>query len=207
MRIDWKRVCVYLVVILEFVCLYIGYFAMIDQNRPGNATYKVVAGDHTEHLTTFEVMIEPGVDADKVYRALMLCPNAYGYVIIPYDESRLMASPWYAPAPFPKDGEDWLIVIADGEVYPSDVGGWTVQYTGRIVVLDLDRYPDVILASIITHECTHQFESGRLDFYTANIAAYSLWIHDEWIGVYPEMGENGWKSLYNLYILDEYLNS
>lgn len=59
----------------------------------------------------------------------------------------------------------------------------------------------------IRAKCTHQFEAGRLDYYTNNLAAYSLWVNDEWIGFYPRMGENGWKALYNLYILDEYLNN
>ena len=208
MRVDWKRVSVYLLFALAFSCLFLGCVYTIGQQRPmGTVTYQKIQGDKSEHLTTFEVMIEPGVDADKVYRALMLCPNAYGYVIIPYDESRVEPSQWYAPAPFPKEGEDWLIVVADGDVYPADVGGWTIPYTGRIVVLDLDRYPDLILASIITHECTHQFEAGRLDYYTNNLAAYRFWVNDEWLGFYPKMDENGWKALYNLYILDEYLNN
>ena len=46
-----------------------------------------------------------------------------------------------------------------------------------------------------------------MDYYTNNLAAYSLWVNDEWIGFHPKMGENGWKALYNLYILDEYLNN
>jgi hypothetical protein len=206
-RVNWKGVSIFLLFALAVSCLVLGYVYTIGQQRVGNITYQKIQGDKTEHLTTFEVMIEPGVDADKVYRALMLCPNAYGYTLVTYDEDRLMASPWYVPAPFPKDNEDWLIVVADGDIYEADVAGWTVQYTGRIVVLDLDEYPDIILASIITHECTHQFEKGRLDFYNNNMGVYSLWIYDEWIGYYPKLGENGWKALYNLYILDEYLNT
>lgn len=205
---NWKRVSIYLLFALAFSCLTLGYVYTISLQRPlANHTYQKINGDTSEHLTTFEVMIGDGVDPYKVYRALMLCPNAFGFVIIPYDESRLMPSPWYAPAPFPKDNEDWLIVIADGDTYQAPYGGWTVQYTGRIVVLDKDAYPDMILTSIITHECTHQFERGRLDHQDLNFGPYAGWIYSEWLGYYPKLGENGWDALYNIYILDCYLKT
>jgi len=66
MRVDWKRVSVYLLFALAFSCLFLGCVYTIGQQRPGNVTYQKIQGDKSEHLTTFEVMIEPGVDADKV---------------------------------------------------------------------------------------------------------------------------------------------
>ena len=66
MRVGWKRVSVYPLFALAVSCLVLGYVYTISQQRPGNVTYQKIQGDKSEHLTTFEVMIEPGVDADKV---------------------------------------------------------------------------------------------------------------------------------------------
>lgn len=201
MRVNWKGASLFLLFALAFSCLTLGYVYTIGQQH---VPTQIVEGDVSEHITTFEVMIGPGVDRQAVYRALMLCPNAYGFTIIPYDEERVMPFPCdgYDNAPFPNDNEDWLIVFIDGDQYDANAAGWTVtDNRGRITVQAEETWPDMILAHVITHECTHQFETGRLDYPEENSGALGIWEDEQWLGEYEE------GRLYSLYLLDVYLNS
>lgn len=56
MRVDWKRVSVYLLFALAVSCLVLGYVYTISQQRPGNVTYQKIQGDKSEHLTTTRAM-------------------------------------------------------------------------------------------------------------------------------------------------------
>jgi len=97
---NWKRGLIIFLILIALCSLILTFCYVIgDLNARQvtyNITYKQVDGE-VFHGQIYEVMIAPGVDVEQVNDSLKLICNQYGFVIVPYDETRTYPSPWNNP--------------------------------------------------------------------------------------------------------------
>ena len=234
--VEMKRIVVYAVILTALALLVGVYMGMIyaqDQHRveyvSNNTTvYRVIHstidGDPTIHEMVFEVMVvSDGVDEEQVNRALLMCPNVFGYTIIENDPGRYYFTVdegfWagYGGIPFPNEDEDYLMLVVDREEYPEcQVAGVTVEFTdyylpevdpyGTITVVWDENWSDMTLTNVIYHECAHSIETAPvLD--SPEMGEFDQWLQDQQIGSYPSLTERGWIGLRNNWVVNEYLCS
>ncbi len=212
--VNWKRISIILLFLLAVSVLIIGYAYTINDQTVYHVTYKSITGDPTEHVQVYEVMVFPGVDAEQVNRSLMLCPNVFGYSVIPYDESRFFYTPdWWEweCCPYPNDGETYLILVVDHDQYPGiSAGAWTSSPDGRVIVFVRDNWPDMLLSDVITHECCHNIEGdvNIMDYQGVYWIQFSEWLENQWYVNDNGSGinANGMTRLYNDWAIDEILS-
>lgn len=217
--VEMRRVIVYAVILAALALLVGAYMGMIyaqDQNRiEYEVTYNVVEGDPTEHLMTFDVMVvSDGVDVEQVERAILMCPNVFGYTMVENDPSSYYytsGSFWegYGGIPFPNQGETYTILVVDREEYPDcQAAGVTIPPNGWITVIWEEGWSDMITANVITHECAHQIETDDyVDYMDENIGAFDEWLVAQNMGTYPCPNQYGWMPTYTDFVIDKYLTS
>ncbi len=217
MKSSWiKRLPLFILFILLIFGMIWAFCACIDKvygDRPiivQNITHKQVNGSII-HGQIYEVMVFPGVDGEKVNDSLKLVSNQFGFILVPYDETRTYPSPWnnFDYAPFPKEDESFLILMIPRDDYPKvPAAGWTVPPYGRITVLVNQSYPSTLLAGIIEHECAHNIEEvNRLDYPDNPVYKYQFnqWMSDSWYGSELGVSSNVWSLLRNRWEIDTYL--
>jgi hypothetical protein len=203
----------FLILIIFQCCCYasLGYYhythkVTVVENKTFIEYVFNISDSDSEHIKVYDVMVLEGVDEERVRRALMLSPNAYGYNFIEPNISRYHFDT--NGVPFPNDNETFLIIVGDAEDYPrADCGGYTYFGSERIVVLVKDSYPDMIVMNMIVHECTHNLEGevntiDRMYIYESTV---KYWGMTQWYLSGSKLSDHGVSGMANLWVIDNYM--
>ncbi|HPC12966.1 MAG TPA: hypothetical protein PLN36_01205 [Bacteroidales bacterium] len=213
-EMDWKKLAIMFLFIIFLQCgLYfgLGYYhythkVTVVENKTFVQYMFNITGKSTEHIKIYDVMVLEKSDEERVRRALMLAPNAYGFNFIEPNESRYYLDT--NGVPFPNENETFMVIVAHGENYPNaDCAGYTMYNSERVVVLVKESYPDMIIMNMIVHECTHNLEGDentidKLYIYESEV---NYWGTQQWYFTDRELSGNGMSGMFSLMVIDNYM--